>query len=315
MQTLKRTKLLETIAQLASQLEIKCYLVGGYLRDQLRGVDSFDLDFSVSDRLPELLESLAKQLNSEYRYYPEFLTASVKLNPIWKQDIQMSNLDFCEFRQEVYPVAGSLPKISSGSFESDLMRRDFTINTLAVELSLYLKFLENKSSFACLEQILINLHGGIRDLDQGTIATLHSKSFWDDPTRIFRAARYKTLISGSYQRATREQLTQALGEQVLESMESYRIAGELLKIAESPLSQETFIELSQIGVFAAIWKSSTVIDSALLSKSLKHVLLGNDLEENLINLLTPIVSAYQANNHLKSLGLKNRIAKQILERI
>ena len=89
-------------------------------------------------------------------------------------------LDVATARREIYPVAGENPVVSFGSLEDDLARRDFTINAMALLLGDRL--------------LLLDPHGGQRDLAQRLLRFLHPDSLRDDPSRLIRAARYQARL-------------------------------------------------------------------------------------------------------------------------
>ncbi len=146
------------------------YLVGGTVRDILLGVPTLDLDFTVVGSAPGLAESYAKTHGGRVASRSQFGTASVHIGAL--------TIDFASARKERYPHPGSLPVTEPGGLQDDLLRRDFTINAMAVDLSS-----ENWGA-------LIDISGGRQDLARRTISVLHDLSFQDDPTRMLRAARY-----------------------------------------------------------------------------------------------------------------------------
>jgi poly(A) polymerase len=84
-------------------------------------------------------------------------------------------LDFAMARRETYPMPGENPLVEPGSLDSDLVRRDFTINAMAQDL---------------MSGQLIDPHRGQQDLADRCLVFLHDKSVSDDPTRVIRASRY-----------------------------------------------------------------------------------------------------------------------------
>jgi poly(A) polymerase len=84
-------------------------------------------------------------------------------------------LDFAMARRETYPMPGENPLVEPGSLDSDLVRRDFTINAMAQDL---------------MSGQLIDPHRGQQDLADRCLVFLHDESVSDDPTRVIRASRY-----------------------------------------------------------------------------------------------------------------------------
>ena len=151
------------------------YLVGGVVRDLILGRTTFDLDLMVEGNAIELAQRLARTNQMKIIIHPRFSTAKL-LRDKW-------SIDLTTARSETYVKPGALPSVKPGSLSSDLFRRDFTINAMAI----------------CLTPghygELIDLHGGRDDLKRGLIRVLHEKSFTDDATRIWRALRYEQRLN------------------------------------------------------------------------------------------------------------------------
>jgi len=192
--------LIERLLEAAGDASIA--LVGGAVRDLLlhrvhldpwRGVPDFDLVVAFaqaeSPRPPavpaalrlarRLRERFGPEVVSTYREHAAYGTAELELTqphgPVF--------LDLASARREVYPVAGDNPQVCFGSLGDDLARRDFTINAMALPLG-------PDHSSRDLAAALIDPHGGLADLERRQLRFLHGASLRDDPTRIFRAARY-----------------------------------------------------------------------------------------------------------------------------
>ncbi len=147
------------------------YLVGGVVRDLLLGRTNFDLDLVVEGDAINLAQQLAGITHGKITTHPRFNTAKLQWNK-WSVDLTTA-------RSETYAKPGALPSVKPGSLANDLFRRDFTINTMAIELV--------PSRYGHL----IDPYGGRDDLEQGLIRVLHERSFTDDATRIWRGLRYE----------------------------------------------------------------------------------------------------------------------------
>lgn len=140
------------------------FLVGGAIRDGLADFQVDDIDLVVEGDPFEL----AVELDPGAMFHERFGTVKVS--------IEGSPVDIATARTETYSRPGALPEVTPGSLEDDLIRRDFTINAMALPIG------EGAD--------LIDPFGGRDDLRSGVIRVLHEESFRDDPTRAFRAARY-----------------------------------------------------------------------------------------------------------------------------
>jgi len=129
---------------------------------------------------------------------------------------QMFRVDFITARKEEYPFPGALPQVSQSHIIDDILRRDFSINTLAIKI--------NENHFGRL----IDLCFGLRDIHIKRIRTLHCKSFMDDPTRIFRAVRYEQRYHFHINQTTLKEIQN--NKKYLSNISSHRIKQEFDKI-------------------------------------------------------------------------------------
>jgi len=158
------------------------YLVGGVVRDLLLGQTNLDLDLVVEGDAIELAHQLIQINHGKIITHPRFNTAKLQWNK-W-------SIDLATARSETYIKPGALPTVTPSSINSDLFRRDFTINTMAIEL--------NPSRYGQL----IDIYGGRDDLNHKLIRILHEKSFIDDATRIWRGLRYEQRLNFQLEPAT-----------------------------------------------------------------------------------------------------------------
>ncbi len=147
------------------------YLVGGVVRDLLLGRANLDLDLVVEGDAIDLAQRLVEINPGKITVHARFKTAKIQWDD-WSVDLATA-------RSETYARPGALPIVKPSSIDSDLFRRDFTINTMAIYL--------DPSHYG----ELIDPYGGRDDLERRLIRVLHEKSFTDDATRILRALRYE----------------------------------------------------------------------------------------------------------------------------
>jgi tRNA nucleotidyltransferase (CCA-adding enzyme) len=184
-------ELLTQAAQLAAASGWHLYLVGGVVRDLLLAqtrsttLAMTDIDLVVDGCQQTAAVGAGVQLaKALQQLYPAthldihgtFQTAALR----WPADSAVGSLelDIATARTESYPYPAANPIVSTSSIRQDLYRRDFTINALAWRLT------------PSPEPPLLDLFGGLADLASGQIRVLHDQSFIDDPTRIFRGARF-----------------------------------------------------------------------------------------------------------------------------
>jgi tRNA nucleotidyltransferase (CCA-adding enzyme) len=198
-------------SRLAKEMDYKVYLVGGFVRDLVLGVKNFDLDIVVEGDGIEFAKRLSEKLNTKFIYHKRFGTATVIKDKKFKVDIATA-------RKETYEYPASLPKVSFGDINDDLARRDFTINSMAVDISE-----ENYGK-------LIDPFCGKKDLKKGLIRILHPLSFIDDPTRILRAIRFKERFNFKFEKETLRLLKEAVKKDLLEKVGPHRLRDELILI-------------------------------------------------------------------------------------
>lgn len=169
--TLPAEPLLRLLGQTGSEFGTRTFLVGGPVRDLLLGISGPDLDVAVESS-PDLVgRALAERFGTRFVYHRRFMSGTVQL-------ADGSHIDITRTRTEEYPRPAVLPRVRPACIEDDLVRRDFTINALALELT--------PGSFGRL----IDPHRGRLDLVRRQVRVLHEASFRDDPTRSFRAIRF-----------------------------------------------------------------------------------------------------------------------------
>lgn len=165
---------LERFEPVLDALPGPAYLVGGTVRDLLLARPSqFDFDVVVIGDAEEFARALAERLGGTVTTHGRFGTATVRHGPGARVDVATA-------RTESYAAPATLPEVAPApTIEDDLGRRDFTINAMAVSLP---------------DAELIDPFDGLRHLDDRLVRVLHEQSFVDDPTRIFRGARYETRL-------------------------------------------------------------------------------------------------------------------------
>ncbi|MFN2387589.1 MAG: hypothetical protein ABR576_15125 [Thermoanaerobaculia bacterium] len=195
----------------ARRQDVNLYLVGGPVRDLLLQRAVADLDLTVEGDAPSLARELAAVLSARIQIHARFLTATMELPDGERVDVATA-------RAETYRRPGALPVVRPAGIGPDLVRRDFTINALALKLA------------PEFEGRLVDPSGGRRDLEDGVIRFLHDRSPMDDPTRAFRAVRYAHRFGFRLPRETRRAIRAALERGCFEAVSGDRLRRELEKI-------------------------------------------------------------------------------------
>jgi tRNA nucleotidyltransferase/poly(A) polymerase len=201
---IKLEQFLEALHVAQINLNARCYFVGGCVRDHLLGHESADYDLAVDGDLKEIIQALSEA----YVLTPSILgTAKIRFGKY--------HVDLATFRSERYASNNGLPKIASGDIETDLSRRDFTINTGYVMLTR-----DNLEKMLRVEKTtqleMAYAHPNFySDIQNGILRVLHERSFIEDPSRMLRAVKYSTLYPLNMDDVTQALFNTAIKEHVI----------------------------------------------------------------------------------------------------
>jgi len=204
-------KLISLAGSIADAYQMPAYLVGGFVRDLIMGVQNLDFDIVIEGDGIKFSEALAQRLSAKLIRHRRFGTATVVISPHLKIDISSA-------RRESYPAPATLPVVEAGDMKDDLARRDFTINAMAASI--------NKHGFGRL----LDPFGGRHDIRKKNIRILHALSFIDDPTRMLRAIRFQKRYSFKIYPKTLALLKEASRLKMLERVHPHRVRDELILI-------------------------------------------------------------------------------------
>ena len=223
--------LLESIGRLAAARGARAFLVGGMVRDLWRDAEmtSADLDVVVEGDGLAVAREFARALGGSVREHRRFLTASVEAP-------RTGRIDVTTARSERYESRGALPRVMPAGIDQDLRRRDFTINAMAIEL--------HSGAFGLLDPL-----GGRAALVRRRLRVLHPLSYVEDPTRVFRAARYATRFGFAQDAATARARALALRLVPYAALSGQRLAAELERILAEARAELT---LSRLGTDGAL---------------------------------------------------------------
>ena len=240
---LKEFKFLKTASEIASEVGVEAYVVGGFIRDLILKKEVEDIDFLIIGDVVKYAKSFAHSVGiSDIVIYKNFGTAHFNHHGM--------NFEFVAARKESYSKSSRKPMVSDGTFYDDISRRDFTINTVAVSVTPD-RFGE-----------VIDHFNGINDIEQKLIRTPLDprQTFDDDPLRILRAFRFASQLNFKVDVSVMKAAEELRDRLDIVSQE--RKTDEFLKILKSPkpsvglvflqkskVMEEVFPEISQmIGV-------------------------------------------------------------------
>jgi len=201
-------RILKIAGEVADNMGVNVYLVGGSVRDLLLGQANLDIDLVIEGDGILFAKELSARLKARSRFHPRFGTAKIIHDAL--------KLDVATARTEYYESPAALPKVETSSIKRDLYRRDFTINTLAIKL--------NRKDFG----LLIDFFGGQRDLKEKTVRVLHNLSYVEDPTRAFRAVRFAVRFGFKLSKHTENLIKSAIKMKLFEKLSGSRLYEELL---------------------------------------------------------------------------------------
>jgi len=230
----KIQKLLEQAGIVAEELGYKAFIVGGVVRDILLGIENLDIDLVIEGDGILFSTQFTKKIGGEIKKYKEFGTATITLPDGFKLDIATS-------REEFYSEPASLPQVKPASLQRDLFRRDFTVNALAIDLS--------PSNFG----FLIDFFEGEKDLREKKVRVLHSRSFIEDPTRIFRAIRFEQRYGFTIEKKTQKLIKDALRGEIFQKLSKERTREELIQILKEDRPEKSIRRMQEFGILKAIY--------------------------------------------------------------
>lgn len=244
--------LVAAVAEQAQQAETALYLVGGLVRDLLLGRKNLDIDFVLEGDAIAFANRLAGIFGGTCHSHALFGTAKWILDDKVAHSLAIPfdnlprHIDFAAARAETYGRPGALPTVFPGGIRLDLGRRDFTINTLALQLS---PLAEGGR--------ILDFYDGIADLDQHLIRALHRRSFVDDPTRILRAVRFSRRLRFMIEPRTAQWMRDA--RPMLRRISGERLQNEIALILSEPRPARILLKLQTVGALEHIhpgWRVS-----------------------------------------------------------
>ena len=264
MEDIFKYEIVQKIYNIADKFNVRLYLVGGAVRDVIIGSNPVDFDFTAEadEKTHKLIaENIAADLNCKFDYNNYYHTSKFKYNGY--------EIDLVMARSEKYNGIAERPVIKKSNIEDDLARRDFTVNTLAVEL-------DNKK--------LLDYHKGLNDIKDKKIRVLHDNSFRDDPTRIFRGIKYAARFGFKFEDKTFNLTKEAVDKGYISCLKKGRIASEINGLIKDKNPSSVLYYLEELGIF-----------DSLIGL---HVIINRNLDENFdkLDLTSKYVLIFKKNN-------------------
>jgi len=223
-------ELVKDISGQAAKQGQRVYLVGGIVRDLLLGYPNFDLDLVVEGDAVKLAQQVAETSQAKLLAHRRFGTAKLRYENF--------TLDLATARKETYAKPGALPAVTPGTLKDDLIRRDFSINAMAIPLAA-----NNYGE-------MVDPYQGKNDLEHCLIRILHPESFSDDATRILRAVRYEQRLCFELESQTAQLLKRDIP--MLDTISGDRIRHELELIFKEKQPEFVINRLAELEVLQRI---------------------------------------------------------------
>ncbi len=205
--------LLKSIGEAADEIGFGAYVVGGFVRDLFLYRPNEDMDIVIEGDGILFAKQYAKKTGARIHSHEKFGTAVIIFSDGFKIDVASA-------RMEYYKFPASLPVVEMSSIKLDLFRRDFTINTLSIQL--------NPGKFGTL----IDFFSAQRDIKDRAIRILHNLSFVEDPTRVFRAIRFEQRFGFTIGKLTAGLINNAVKMDFFKRLSGRRVFSEIRQILE-----------------------------------------------------------------------------------
>lgn len=245
-------EIFEIITNVADDMQLECYAIGGYVRDIFLCRNSKDIDIVTVGHGIDLAEAVANKLGKRAKLsvFKNFGTAQIKYKDI--------EVEFVGARKESYERGSRKPFVEDGTLEDDQNRRDFTINALAVCL--------NRNSFGKL----LDPFGGLQDMEDCRIQTPLEPNitFSDDPLRMMRAIRFSSQLGFDIESNTFDAIS--ANKERIEIVSKERIVDELNKIVLSPRPSVGFLLLDKTGLLELIFPELVALKGAETKDGVGH---------------------------------------------
>lgn len=272
-------KVFEASSKIASNLNCEAYAIGGYVRDAILGQVTPDnekypdIDITVRGDFMNFAQHLAKELNIKTIVpFENFKTARLV-----DENFQ---IEIAETRKESYSIDSRKPVVESTTLEEDLLRRDFTINAIAMSL--------NKNNFG----EIIDPLGGIKDLNKGIIITPldPDETFSDDPLRMLRAVRFAARLDFQVASNILDSITRM--SKRLEIISWERITEEIVKCLKTHKPSIAFYLMKDTGLLNFVFPEMDVMSGI-------EVIDGKSHKDVFIHTLQVVDNAAQLTNKME----------------
>lgn len=288
----RQRRAIEIIREVSDEKDLRPFLVGGPVRDLLLGRESIDIDLTLEDGASTFARAFAKRVNGRVRSYPQFLTYKVTAE-------EFPQIDITTARKERYRKPGALPTVTAGRLKDDLLRRDFSVNAIAIEI-------ESGDLFDPLN--------GARDIEQRQIRVLHPASFIDDPTRVLRAIRLASRLDFHFEAETEQLMAAAVEQDAFSTVTRERLWREMFLAMDEDDAPQVLAEFERRGVLEPILGAVTPQVNIASLRSVRERLASDDSLDRYVLYTGALLKGTEAvAEQLEGSGLSQKRAKNVLQ--
>ncbi len=250
---------LQSIGRVANDLAFQAYVVGGFVRDLFLYRKNEDIDIVIEGDGITFARAYARQYNARIHSHKAFGTAVIIFEDGFKIDVATARLEY-------YRSPAALPDVEMSSIKLDLFRRDFTINTLAIQL--------DSDRFGNL----IDFFSAQKDIKDKAVRVLHNLSFVEDPTRVFRAIRFEQRFGFTIGKLTASLIDNAVRMDFFKRLSGRRVFAEIRQILEEENPTAAIMRMHDFDLLKVIHKS-IIVDQDLidLMNAVKSAVTWHDL--------------------------------------
>ncbi|MDD2757788.1 MAG: HD domain-containing protein [Patescibacteria group bacterium] len=260
-------KIFKTVSTVAKKTATPTYAVGGFVRDFLMGWEQKkDIDFVVEGSglaFAKEFDKAMKEAGSLVEF-PDFDTAryilSTQGGPAsgWGEGDDTLVLEFAGARGESYDVKSRKPKVKTATLADDLLRRDFTVNAMAVEAKIFAA--TKKPTMTAVKKALVSVDNSLADLQERLLRTPldPDKTFSDDPLRMMRAIRFAGQLHFGIDAPALKSIHK--NRERIKIISAERVQEELLKMLACPMPSVCLILLFQTGLLDIVLPEVAELD-------------------------------------------------------
>lgn len=249
---IKINNFLKIILKNAQKFNFRVFFVGGIVRDNLLNINTKDIDILILGNAIEFCKYLPKEIKIK-SIHKDFSTVKV--------EYEKTEIDIASTRSEKYPYSGCLPVVKKigVNLDSDVSRRDFSVNSIYCEL-----LMEN----GAIKYQIIDLINGINDIKNKTLRVLHDKSYIDDPTRIVRGFGFKHRFNFDFSENDIKLTKNYLSNIDYSNMSHARNLKVLNSVLDNQYGYEIFKDIIANNVYKIINPDDVMVDFNLLDEAI-----------------------------------------------